>query len=192
MTPSPTTPSDAVLLARSRSDPDAFRAFYDRHARRIHGYLARRTGHADAAFDLTAETFARAWLTRERFRDEADGSAAPWLFGIARNVLLMSVRRGTLEQRATARLGVLERLDTPYQGAEVVPHAGWAHDADELLDGLPAGQREAVRMRVLDDLGYDEVAARLATTPQAARVRVHRGLSALRAHLSSVPKEPSR
>jgi DNA-directed RNA polymerase specialized sigma24 family protein len=42
---------------------------------------------------------------------------------------------------------------------------------------------------VVDDLPYADVAAALGTTPAAARVRVHRGLSALRARLS---KEAAR
>src|ERR1044072_5141314 len=91
------TPSDAALLAAA--DPDAFRELYARHADRVFGYFVRRSGDRDAAFDLTAETFAQAWIMRRRFRDEAAGSAAPWLFGIARNVLLMSVRRGRVERR---------------------------------------------------------------------------------------------
>jgi RNA polymerase sigma factor (sigma-70 family) len=175
--------TDASLLAAARTDPDAFRHLYDRYAERIHGYFARRTGDSDAAFDLTAETFAQAWLVRARFRDEADGSAAPWLFGIARNVLLMTLRRGALERRACARLGVLERLD--WSEAVAAPDESWADGADELLDSLPAPQRDAIRLRVLDDLDYDAVATRLGTTAPAARVRVHRGLAALRGRLSS-------
>jgi RNA polymerase sigma factor (sigma-70 family) len=179
-----TMTSDASLLASARSDPDAFRELYDRYADRIHAYFARRTGDRDAALELTAETFAQAWLVRARFRDEADGSAAPWLFGIARNVLLMTLRRGALERRAAERLGVLERLDRP-STSSVMPDETWADGSDELLDSLPAAQREAVRLRVLDDYDYAEVAAALGTTAPAARVRVHRGLAALRARLST-------
>lgn len=182
--------SDAALLARARRDPDAFRELYGRHAERIHGYFARRTGDRDAAFDLTAETFAQAWLVRARFRDEADGSAAPWLYGIARNVLLMTLRRGALERRASERIGLLERLDRP-GGPAVAPDERWADGADELIDSLPAAQRDAVRLRVLHDHDYAEVAAALGTTPTAARVRVHRGLAALRARLATTSKELS-
>jgi RNA polymerase sigma factor (sigma-70 family) len=173
--------SDAALLAAARDQPDAFRELYDRYAARVHAYFARRTGDEHAAHDLTAETFAQAWIVRARFRDEAGGSAGPWLFGIARNVLLMSVRRGRLEQAACERLGLRERLDEP--AATAVPDPHWADDADaadELLDSLPPAQREAVRLRVVQDLDYAEVAAALGTTPPAARVRVHRGLTALR------------
>jgi RNA polymerase sigma-70 factor, ECF subfamily len=178
--------TDADLLAAARSDPDAFRELYDRYAGRVHGYFVRRTADDDASFDLTAETFAQAWLMRIRFRDDAGGCAGPWLFGIARNVLLMSLRRGQLERRAAERLGVAERLDSPYEPAAVAPDERWADGADELLDALPPAQREAVRLRVLHELAYEQVAVALGTTASAARVRVHRGLAALRArHLDS-------
>jgi RNA polymerase sigma factor (sigma-70 family) len=181
------TPSDAALMAASRTDPDAFRELYGRYAERVHGYFVRRTRDEAAALDLTAETFAQAWLVRARFRDEAAGSAAPWLFGIARNALLMSVRRGTIERRATERLGVMGRFDGPLVAA--TPDDTWADGADELLDTLPASLREAVRLRVIEDLEYEHVAAALGTSPAAARVRVHRGLAALRGRLSASSKE---
>jgi RNA polymerase sigma factor (sigma-70 family) len=173
--------SDAALLAAARTDAGTFRELYDRYAERIHGYFVRRTGNEDASFDLTAETFAQAWLVRARFRDDADGSAAPWLFGIARNVLLMSLRRGRLERRAAERLGIAERLDGHYEPASLPPADSWADGVDELLEELPLNQRQAVRLRVVEDLSYEQVAVALGTTASAARVRVHRALVALRA-----------
>jgi RNA polymerase sigma factor (sigma-70 family) len=183
--PAPAVSSDASLLAAARNDPDAFRELYERYAEAVFEYFVRRTGGRASAFDLTAETFAKAWFVRARFRDEANGSAAPWIYGIARNVLLMSIRRGAIERRATERLGLLERLDRPQSIEDPVPGGSWADGADELLDTLPAHQREAVRLRVLEDMEYADVADALGTTPAAARVRVHRGLNALKRHLIS-------
>lgn len=179
-------PTDADLLRASRGDPDAFRNLYNRYSERLFRYFARRTGGEDTALELAAETFSRVWVMRERFEDQRDGSVAPWLFGIARNVLLMSVRRGEVERRTASRLGVLERLDI--EAPVAVPEPGWAEGADELLDTLPLSQRDALRLRIIDELDYDEVAEALGTSRSAARVRVHRGLAALRNHLSK-PKE---
>jgi RNA polymerase sigma factor (sigma-70 family) len=130
-------------------------------------------------------------IVRARFRDEVRGSAAPWIYGIARNVLLMSIRRGTLERRATERLGLLEQLDRPQSVEDPIPEIGWATGADELLDALPADQREAVRLRVVEEMEYADVAHALGTSAGAARVRVHRGLTALRRHLAT-PREDAR
>ena len=170
--------SDAALIAASRTDAGAFRELYDRYAERVLGYHRRRSGDEDAAHELTAETFAQAWLVRARFRDECDGNAGPWLFGIARNVLLHSVRRHTLEQSARERLGM------QVVPSSAVPEETWLDGLDDALDALPDSQREAIRLRIEDDLEYDEVAATLGTTPAAARVRVHRGLTALRTRLT--------
>src|SRR5262245_58108987 len=110
--------TDAELLRAARRDPAAFREVYDRHAESVYRFALRRTGDPDAAHDLTAETFARAWLQRKRFRDEASGLAGPWLFGIARNVISQSVRRRRIERAACEKLGMLERLDEPRTAAE--------------------------------------------------------------------------
>src|SRR5262245_12273552 len=174
--------TDAELIRAARSDPGAFRELYDRYAARLYRFHLGRSRDVDAAHDLTAETFAQAWLGRTRFRDEADGSAGPWLFAIARNLLSTSVRRGRLEQAACARLGILERLDR--EPATVPPDESWLDGLDEALAELPESQLEALRLRFDDDLPYEELASSLGTTPQAARVRVHRGLSALRLRLA--------
>src|SRR3954447_4573842 len=176
--------TDAALLREARSAPAAFRELYERHARPVYGFHLRRTRDEHVALDLTAETFAQAWLARGRFRDEAGGSAGPWLFGIARNLLAQSVRRRAGELSACERLGVLTRLDRGPAAAE--PADGWLDDGPgDLLDGLPDGQRDAVELRVVEELDYAEVAARLGTTPAAARVRVTRGLGQLRARLTN-------
>jgi RNA polymerase sigma factor (sigma-70 family) len=178
-----TQPTDAELLAAARTDAAAFRRFYDRYSDRVYGYHLRRTREREAAHDLTAETFAQAWVARTRFRDRLDGTAGPWLFAIARNILVSSVRRGRLERTACERLGL------PVEAA-TEPDESWLDGLDEALDELPAGQLEAIRLRVVDELAYDDVAHELGTSTEAARVRVHRGLQTLRLRLRQRMETP--
>ena len=65
--------SDEVLLA----SPDAasFEAFYVRHVDELLGFFARRTRDAEAAADLTAETFAAALTARRRYRPDKGSRA---------------------------------------------------------------------------------------------------------------------
>jgi RNA polymerase sigma factor (sigma-70 family) len=183
----PRRATDAELLRAARRDGAPFRELYERHAEAVYGFVLRRTRDPDAAHDLTAETFAQAWLCRRRFRDDAGGSAAPWLHGIARNLVVQSVRRRGIELAACARLGVLERLDRPPTVTE--PDERWLEGLDEALAELPDAQRTALELRVVHDLDYDRVAAELDTTPGAARVRVARGLEGLRQRLATRAKE---
>lgn len=175
--------TDAELLRRAYDDPHAFRELYERHATWVHAYHLRRSRDPFAAQDLTAETFAEAWIGRRRFRDDAQGSAAPWLWGIARNVLLASVRARFLERSACERLGLLDALDRP--SVEPEPHEGWLDGLDEALDLLTPDQREAIRLRVVEDLTYDDAARRADVTPEVVRARVSRGLRTLRTRLDA-------
>jgi RNA polymerase sigma factor (sigma-70 family) len=175
-------PTDAELLRDAACSTHAFRNLYDRYAERVYGYHLRRAGGREAALDLAAETFAQAWLSRRRFRDEAGGSAGPWLFAIARHVVVASVERGAIERRAMTRLGLLEQLDRPAATAE--PDETWLEGLDEALGELPEGQRAAIELRIVEDLSYEEVGDALGTSPRAARVRVHRGLRTLRSLLN--------
>jgi DNA-directed RNA polymerase specialized sigma24 family protein len=105
--------TDTELLRAAEDDAAAFGELYRRHVRRVYAWLEQRI--AWAAADLTAETFARAWVVRHRYRDEHDGSALPWLLGIAHNVLRESARRDRIERRARERLGL--PVDRPMRTA---------------------------------------------------------------------------
>src|SRR4051794_26979671 len=98
--------TDADLLLQARTDPQAFREFYDRYAVWVRSWFERQTGSDTAALDLTAETFAQAWRMLRRFKDMADGSGAPWLFGIARNLLRQYHKHNRIETAARMRLGL--------------------------------------------------------------------------------------
>ena len=173
--------TDAQLIADAKTNASAFRELYERYAERIHRLHLARCRDRDAALDLTAETFAQAWVSLDRFRDLAGGSASPWLYAIARNVLVTSVRKGTLERRACDRLGVLGTRDGESRTPD--PDESWIDGLEEELSSLSDELREAVTLRVVDDLTYSDVAAASGTTVGAARVRVHRGLNLLRQRL---------
>jgi RNA polymerase sigma factor (sigma-70 family) len=184
--------TDAELLVRARRDPAAFHTLYTRHAQRVHAFLLRRTHSETVAYELTAETFAQAWLARSRFADLRDGSAAPWLFGIARNVLAQSARRAALERDARDRLG----LTVDARACEAPIDERWLDGLDEDIEAalgeLSEEERRAVELRVLQDQPYEAVGAALDITPGAARVRVFRALGRMRHRLSPSPARSDR
>ena len=98
----------AENLRRSALSPEAFGDPFDAHFEDLLRYLTRRTCDAEAGLDLTAESFAQAYLSRRRFRGSTEGEAAAWLYRIAKRQLARYFRKGAAEQRALRRLG-LER-----------------------------------------------------------------------------------
>ena len=167
--------SDAELL--EAADAEAFAVLYDRHVDQLFVWARARVG--DHGADLTAEVFARAWLCRASFRDRAGGSAFPWLYGIANNVLRDSLRRRRVEDRARRRLGVPRAVapDPAYEAIEQrlsLPEAALRAVAD-----LSTSERELLDLRVVQERPYGEIADRLHCTEQAARLRVSRTLRRL-------------
>lgn len=168
--------TDAQLIDAASTDAAAFGALYQRHAASVHAWFARRARWA--ASDLTAETFAQAWLSRRRFRDRRDGSALPWLLGIARNVLRESARQNRVESSARERLGL--PLDLAAEdGYESVEQRLSRPDLTDALGRLSDGERRALELRVIEGLDYGAVARALDIRPDAARLRVSRALRRL-------------
>lgn len=177
----PTAPSDAELLERSRREPELFGDFYDRHAVAVMAYCLRRTGSRSVASELTAEVFAAAYATRARFRSTA-APAIGWLYGIARRQIGTYHRKQRVADRYRRRLAIDVALSTD-DDLDRIDDGIDMHDVraalPAALDTLPRGQAEAVRMRVVQQLSYREVAAALSCSEGAARVRVSRGLTRL-------------
>ena len=173
--------SDEALLAVTALEPAAFGTFYARHEDTVLLFFLRRAGSAELAADLTAETFAAALISAERFRP-GSAPAVAWLFGIARNVWATSVRRGRVEARARRRLGLPPLvLDDP--ALDRVNEVADDGEAVRRLAALPNDQRAAIRARVLDERDYDDIARELRCSEAVVRKRVSRGLATLRSQM---------
>jgi RNA polymerase sigma factor (sigma-70 family) len=170
--------SDEQLLAATRRDPRAFGEFYARHERAVFRYFYRRTGDAELAADLSAECFAAALISSERFRP-GGAPAVAWLFGIARNVLGRSFERRRVESRARAKLGMPALIleDDTLAALERI-HAGQL--LENALAYLPEEQAQAVYARIVDEREYEDIARELKTSEAVVRKRVSRGLGSLR------------
>jgi RNA polymerase sigma factor (sigma-70 family) len=140
-----------------------FEAFYTAHAGVVLGFLRGRLGsdRADGAFQ---ETFLRALRAYGRL-DHGEHLRA-WVLTIASRVAIDVHRR----ERPSGELPELvsEDLRPAYE------------ELGELTDGLPPKERAAVVLRFGYDLPYDEIAAALGSSPEAARQAASAGVRRLR------------
>ena len=169
--------TDEVLLAGG--DSAAFERLYVEHVETLLGFFARRTRDPELAADLTAETFAAALASRRRF-DPAKGPATGWLYGIARHKLARTLEHGRVEDRARRALGMAP-LALEDEAIELVMTTDG--DVVQLMQRLPADQREAIEARVLDEQEYEQIASATQTSEAVIRKRVSRGLASLRRKL---------
>lgn len=168
---------------RSAEQERAFTLLYEAVYRDLVGFVQRRTGH-DRSEDVAAEVFLVVW---RRFHDAPGGldDARPWVFGIARN-LMLNERRGELRRSA---LGV--RLADP---------ASWSTTGDEVdavIARIDVGRawrllsevhQEALSLTVFEGLQAPQAAVVVGISPVAFRLRLSRARRALRVHLDHLPR----
>jgi RNA polymerase sigma-70 factor (ECF subfamily) len=171
----------AELICASQDEPLAFAEVYERCAEPLLVYFYRRVFDPEVAADLLAETIAIAFERRSRFRDRGLPGEA-WIYGIAAKQLSRWFRRRRVELKAARRLGIeVPVLDheSSRRIEALIETDSYRESLVSAIERMPAGERAAVGLRVLDELDYGTIAARLACSESAARTRVHRGLARL-------------
>jgi RNA polymerase sigma factor (sigma-70 family) len=166
-------PADAILIERSLRRPEGFAAVFDRHFGAIHGYVARRLGPG-LADDLASEVFLIAFDRRARY-DLGQPDAAPWLYGIASNLVARHRRAEVRRYRALARAGVDETVEGHGDGVagRLDAQALRAKLAGALAD-LDRRDREVLLLVAWAQLSLEETARALGIPAGTARSRLHR------------------
>lgn len=171
------------LVNSAQLDPAAFADFYERCEHPVLRFFMRATRRSDLAADLTAETFARA-LESIAVCDRCRGRADQWLFGIARNVLGESLRRGRVDAESRRRLGMPTLVLDDHTTDTIARLSSGQGEASVALSQLPTEQREAIAARVVDGREYAQIAVDLKCSEAVVRQRVSPGLRALRTRLT--------
>lgn len=157
---------------------ERFTALYDRHYRRVLGYVLLRADHG-VAEDLSSETFLVAW----RRLDEMPEHTLPWLLGVARNLLAKQrdsgQRRKALLDRVTAGVAAQEQLI--WDVAEQVVDRDAALTA---LASMPEKDLEAMALATWHGLDPEESAAVMGCSVRAYHARLHRARRRLGAAFS--------
>ncbi|PYV15036.1 MAG: RNA polymerase subunit sigma-24 [Acidobacteria bacterium] len=170
---------DRELVKRCVGGDDAaWETLLRSHTRKIFNLCYRFTGRSSEAEDLTQEVFIKVFQTLQSY-DEAQGAFATWLNRVARNHLVDHYRR-TKKDRVTSSLeddaGVMvERPDSgpaPSGRVESREQREWLQAG---LNQLSPDLREAVILRDLSDLDYEEIAAVLGVPQGTVKSRINRG-----------------
>lgn len=177
-----TEASEEQLAAALRNgEPDALAELFDRHADRIYGHCFRQTGDFSEAEDAVATVFLEVWRRRGRVQTH-DGSAVPWLYGVATNVCRNLTRKRRRHLRAVAELPGAE--DAPDHADAVTDRVTSQTRMREVLkavDQLPAREREVLALVAWAGLTYEQAAAALGVPVGTVRSRLSRARTRLTA-----------
>ena len=168
-------------------EEQAWFEFVQAYEGRMYGYLYRLEGNSEDALDLTQEVFYRAWRSFRTFR--AGERVLPWLYQVARNTQIESHRRKQLQRFSLEEAREDVGFEVTSTAASPVTRAESADAQDRVqraLLQLPEEYREAVVLRFVEDLTYDEIAQVQGVAVGTAKSRVFRAKEQLAALLSGV------
>ena len=151
-----------VILMAEPVSPASFGVLYQRHSRQVYRFALAMTGDEPLAEDLTAEAFLRVWES---------GSRIDWM--TVRAYLLAIVRNLHHNEWRRAR----RRVEMPDQIAAPASDPDAKIELLRVLEALrllPQLDRETLVLRAEGGLSYEEIAALVGGTAEAARVRAHR------------------
>jgi RNA polymerase sigma-70 factor (ECF subfamily) len=183
-TPQPEPPSLSAAGNNPADSLPAFEAFFQAHQRDIFGYLWRMTGDEQAAYDLSQETFVRAWQHFDRIANYERPGA--WLFRVATNLALTHLRR------AAAPVGAAQPFAAGLDPSVSDPSWRLA-ESDAVratLLALPPQQRAALALREVYGFSCAEVAEALGVSLAAAKMTLSRGREAFRARYTREEEQP--
>ena len=197
--PSPTLPqdspadSDLLLVERTvAGDLRAYDLLVIKYQRRIERLIGRMVRDSDLVQDIAQETFLRAYRALHQFRGEAQFYT--WLYRIAVNTAkkaLMDLRRdpvvfeGALrtdgEENETSRIGpepISEETPETVLAAQEIAAA-----VNAAMEALPEDLRQAVTLREIEGLSYEEIATAMECPIGTVRSRIFRAREAISARV---------
>jgi RNA polymerase sigma-70 factor (ECF subfamily) len=161
----------ALVHAAQGGDRAAFGALYERFARLVHGVLLASAQRDDVP-DLLQEVFLRAMRQLHTLREPA--AFGGWIATMARNEARMHHR----SERPT------EELSDQVAGAMSASEAMEMDDVLRALRALPERYREPLTLRLVEQMGGEEIARTLGLTHGTVRVYLHHGIRLLREQLA--------
>jgi RNA polymerase sigma-70 factor (ECF subfamily) len=193
-TPAPPTSSDTDLMLVERTvagDQKAFELLVIKYQRRIERLIGRMVRDVDLVEDIAQETFIRAYRALAQFR--GDAQFYTWLYRIAVNTAkkaLMDLKRDPLVSESAMRGGgdeddetsaVENELTSSETPETVLAAKEIAAAVNSAMEALPEELRQAVTLREIEGLSYEEIAEVMNCPIGTVRSRIFRAREAISA-----------
>jgi len=186
---------DAQLVQQClRGEGSAWEELVRRHTRRVFNLCYRFTGNSTEAEDLSQEVFLRIYRTLPSYRS-AYGAFPTWLTSVTRNLLVdhyRRTRRDRLTDSIEDAMPVLEEKHSAARAPDKLAQAAeLSVQLQQALGKLSPELREAVILRDLQGLEYNEIQAVLEVPEGTVKSRINRGRIELARILESMGLRPS-
>jgi len=178
---------DAVLVHRLlQRDVRAFEELYDRHSRAVFGLVLRILQQAGTAEEVVQDVFLQLWRNAGRY-DEGRGPFVPWLFTLARNRALDTLRLKSERQRR--REDQTEELppaaSAPPEFEKQLDERRRAERVRTLMASLSPQQKRAIELAYFEGLSHTEISAELREPLGTVKSWIRNGLLRLKEGLQA-------
>ncbi|ABM43397.1 RNA polymerase sigma factor RpoE [Diaphorobacter sp. DS2] len=194
--PAPQEPADSDLRLVERTvagDQRAYELLVIKYQRRIERLVARMVRDTDLVADITQETFLRAYRALYQFRGEAQFYT--WLYRIAVNTAkkaLVDMKRNPVVTESALRGSSDSEDETSFLDRELIsdetPETVLAAQeiaaaVNAAMEALPEDLRQAVTLREIEGLSYEEIAVAMECPIGTVRSRIFRAREAISARV---------
>ncbi len=180
---------NTLIAAAQKGDHEAFNTLMAQHEARMRRTAMRITAHVEDAEDAVQQAFTSAWMNLKRFR--GDSAFSTWLTRITMNEALSLLRK---RNRRTF-VAIDEQVRDDEEAKSVaLPAEGNPEErflerelkalVRESMKLVRPAYREAMRLRVLEDLTLEEIAERMGIPVNTVKVHLFRGRRAMKAFLA--------
>jgi RNA polymerase sigma-70 factor, ECF subfamily len=172
----------ALMIRYQGGSVEAFQEIYAPLAPGVRRYLSHLASGSEIADDLLQETFLQMHRSRAAYNPKY--AVRPWVFGLARNVFLMT-------RRAARQWAKIHESREYLPEFPVLPEADRLGSHDEIrrcIAHLSPDQVEALLLHHEWGFSFEEIAGMLGISAAAARARASRGMADLRVALNSLQK----
>jgi RNA polymerase sigma-70 factor, ECF subfamily len=183
----PEVSPDAALVRRLlQRDVSAFEQLYDRHSRAVYSLVLRILQQAGTAEEVVQDVFLQLWRNAERY-DASRGPFGPWLFTIARNRALDTLRLKSERQRH--REDQAEELPpvmaAPPEFERQLDEKRRGEKVRTLMSFLNPQQRKAIELAYFEGLSHSEIAEALKEPLGTVKSWIRNGLLRLKEGLQA-------
>jgi RNA polymerase sigma-70 factor, ECF subfamily len=165
------TDTELIQLLQ-HGDRQAFADLYEHHKTAIYRYCLRMLIDSDAAEDATQETFLKMYASINNLQKTE--SFLPWLFSIARNEVMMHLRRNR-RNGVHSDENVWDET-TPY---DMIVSVETTEIVQKLLQSMKNEYREVILLREYEQLSYTQIAEITCNTESSVKSRLFKARKAL-------------
>jgi RNA polymerase sigma-70 factor, ECF subfamily len=198
--PATANDSDAMLVQRTvAGDQKAFELLVIKYERRIQRLIGRMVRDVDLVEDIAQETFIRAYRALGQFRGEAQFYT--WLYRIAVNTAkksLMDLKRNPTVSENSFKSDeddetspVENELTSPETPESLLAGKEIAHMVNAAMEALPEELRQAITLREIEGLSYEEIAEAMSCPIGTVRSRIFRAREAISARIKPLLENQS-